>query len=101
MPDSPLDQEIESMVRNPRLAGVVKESLARLRNGHAGPEMAEMAGGVLDGRIGLRDVARSPVYSEGFLTGFERYRRWAAEQDPEELRRMIEQARRATTDDGP
>jgi hypothetical protein len=96
---SRLDHEIESMIRNPRIAGVVKESPARLGNGHAGPEMAEMARGVMDGSIRLRDVARSSVYSEGFLAGFERYKRWEAEQDPVELRRMVEQTRVAMGDD--
>jgi hypothetical protein len=62
--------------------------------------MAEMTRGVMDGRIGLRDVARSSVSSEGFRAGFERYRRWEAEQDPVRLRRMVEETRAAMGDDG-
>ncbi|MDI6098179.1 hypothetical protein QLQ12_06125 [Actinoplanes sp. NEAU-A12] len=92
MSDGSLDREIEAMVRNPRVAKAVKESLERLKAGHAGPEMAEMASGVLDGSIKLRDLAKSSVYSEGFLVGLERYKQWEATLSSDERQRLQDEA---------
>ncbi|MEV4278346.1 hypothetical protein [Actinoplanes xinjiangensis] len=95
MPENPVDRDISSMVRDARIAEAVRNSLQRLSEGHAGPDMAQMARDVLEGRIRLGDIARDPAYADGFLRGLDRYRRWEAGLDDEERRRFNEEVRKA------
>lgn len=84
MTDSPVDRDLEQMAGNPRLARAVKESLERLRSGAAGPDMAEMAKDVLDGRTDLRSVGRSSAYAGHIRDGIDKFNRWQADLSPEE-----------------
>ncbi|BCY11615.1 hypothetical protein [Actinoplanes sp. L3-i22] len=71
----------------------VKEALARMTGGAAGPSMAEMARDLLAGRIRLRDLATSSVYADPMAEGVERYLRWAAELTPEQSAALEDQVR--------
>jgi hypothetical protein len=93
--ENPVDRDISSIVRDARIAEAVRDSLQRLRDGHAGPDMAEMARNLLEGRIRLRDIPRDPAYADGFLRGLDRYRQWEAGLDDEERRRFNDEVRKA------
>lgn len=85
---APLDRDLDAMTGDPRLSRVAKESLERLRAGVAGPEMAEMARELLDGRIKLRSLADNSVYGHVLLEGVEKYRRWESDLNQEERRQL-------------
>ena len=85
-----INRDLEAMASRPDIARQVKESLQRMRTGEAGPEMAEMARDLLEGRIRLRDLATTEVYSEGLRSGVERYRRWESELTPDDRQRRNE-----------
>ncbi|MEU4156466.1 hypothetical protein [Actinoplanes sp. NPDC026670] len=95
MSDDPLDREIERMAGDPRLVKAVRDSLERLRAGRAGPVMAEMARDLIEGRINLRDVGGSSVYSQGLIEGVQAYKKWESELD-DEGRRQLRDAVRET-----
>jgi hypothetical protein len=99
MNEDPNDEDLGRMAGNPKLAEAIKNNLIRLRDGASGPVFAEMAKELLDGRIALRDLGRTDAYGMELTAAFERYKRWEAEQDPVELRRMVEQTRVAMGDD--
>jgi len=80
----PIDRELEQMTSNPRVAEAMKAALSKLRQGVAGPEMAEMATEVLEGRTDLRTIGQSSVYAAQFTEAAEGFRRWHAELSPEE-----------------
>lgn len=67
----------------------VKRTLVTLRDGSAGPELAEMARDVLEGRISFRDVARSSAYAEPLLKAQEAFLRWRSQVDEEEQARLV------------
>lgn len=66
-------EELERMAGSPELAAELRRSLERLRDGVAGPDLAEMARDVLNGQITLRDVSRSAAYSGPILQAMERF----------------------------
>ncbi|MBB2940539.1 hypothetical protein FB565_000243 [Actinoplanes lutulentus] len=84
-----LDQDLDAMAGNPRLADTVRDTLQRLRDGHGGRMLAEMADDLLDGRISLKDVAGSSAYSGPLLDGITRYQQWQSELTTEE-RQLLE-----------
>lgn len=71
----------------------MRESLERLRAGHAGPVMAEMARDLIDGRISLRDVSRTSVYSEGLIEGVQAYKQWEARLDDDDRQQLHDAVR--------
>lgn len=83
------------MTGDPRLVKAVRESLERIRAGYAGPVMAEMARDLIEGRISLRDVSRTSVYSEGLIEGVQAYKKWEAQLDADG-RQQLHQAVRET-----
>ncbi|GIE86570.1 hypothetical protein Are01nite_30500 [Actinoplanes regularis] len=91
--EEPIDRELEAMAGHARVAQAVKESLRRMKNGEAGPDMAEMARDLLDGRIRLRDLATTSVYSAPMIEGIERYRQWESELTPEQRKDLEAQVR--------
>ncbi|MEU4219606.1 hypothetical protein [Actinoplanes sp. NPDC026623] len=80
----PIDHELQQMTSNPRVAKATKEALNRLRQGVAGPELAEMATEVLEGRTDLRTIGRSSVYAAQLTEAAEGFREWHAHLSPEE-----------------
>ena len=91
--DEALSSEIEAMTSHPRLSRAVKASLERLRSGSAGPEMADMAKGLLEGRLKLRNLATNSAYADPLMEGIDRYRRWERELSPEDRTKLAEQVR--------
>nr|WP_296076098.1 hypothetical protein [uncultured Actinoplanes sp.] len=84
MADHELDGELERIAGNRKTAAQVRRALERLREGAAGPDLAEMARDVLDGRISLRDVARSSAYAVPLADAMHRFTRWQAGLSDEE-----------------
>lgn len=89
MTDEQLQRDLEQMSGSPAIAKQIKESLRRLTNGAAGPELAEMARDVLDGRTDLRSVARSSVYAGHFTDAIGRFQRWHADLTPDERNQLV------------
>jgi hypothetical protein len=92
--DDPVDQELERMAGNRQAAAEVKRNLIALRDGAAGPELAEMARDVLDGRISFRDVARSSAYAEPLMNAQEAFMRWQSQVEDEERARLVTEAQK-------
>jgi hypothetical protein len=93
-----IDRELEDMSGSPSLARELKENLRHLRDGAAGPELAEMAREVLKGDVGLRSVARSSVYADQFTDATGRYQRWHEQLTPEGREQLLSDARRQIRD---
>jgi hypothetical protein len=93
--DHPLDQTIEQMAGTPQLAQAIKQGLQRLRDGVAGPDLAEMARELLGGHIDVPLIARTSAYANPILEGIDQYKRWEASLTPEERQRFINDARAA------
>ncbi|GAA2679612.1 hypothetical protein [Actinoplanes palleronii] len=91
--EEPIDRELEAMAGSAAMAREVKAALARMKNGEAGPEMAEMASDLLEGRIHLRDLAATSVYSGPMLEGIERYKQWESELTPEQREALTSEVR--------
>ncbi|HET6480888.1 MAG TPA: hypothetical protein VFG35_12750 [Actinoplanes sp.] len=89
-----IGRELEALSGRPEIASQVKESLRRMRDGEAGPEMAEMSRDLLEGRIRLRDLATTEVYADGLTAGVERYRRWESELTPEDRQKLDEEVQK-------
>jgi hypothetical protein len=87
--DSPLDHELERMAGSPGLAKAVKANLVLLSRCVAGPDLAEMARDLMDGRIDLRTVADSSAYAEQITNATVTFERWYAELSPEEREKLI------------
>jgi hypothetical protein len=90
--EHPLDHAIEQTVGTPQLAQAIKQSLQRLKDGAAGPDLAEMARELLNGRSDVRTIANCSAYAGPILQGIEQYRRWESSLTPEERQRFIEDA---------
>jgi hypothetical protein len=96
MPDNSeqLDRDLDDMSGNPAIAKHLKESLRRLSDGSAGPELAEMAREVLEGRTDLRTVARSSAYADQMTEAVGRFQNWQAEATPEERSQLLEETQK-------
>lgn len=77
------------------MARAVKSALQRVSGGSAGPELAEMARDVLDGRIDLRAIGQSSAYSPHLTEAIGSYQQWQAALSPEERETWLAEARRA------
>ena len=89
-----VDRELEDMSGSPLLARELKETLRGLRDGAAGPELAEMAREVLNGDLDLRSVARSSVYADQFSRAIGLYQRWYEQLTPGEREQLLTDTRR-------
>lgn len=92
MPDNneQLDRDLEAMSGNPAIAKHLKESLRRLSRGAAGPELAEMACEVLEGRTDLRTVAGSSAYAGQLTEAVGKFTAWQAQLTPTERDQALE-----------
>lgn len=77
------------MAGSRQAAEEVKRNLIALRDGAAGPDLAEMARDVLDGRISFREVARSSAYAEPLMNAQEAFLRWQSQVEEEERARLV------------
>jgi hypothetical protein len=91
MTSDPIDDELNQMAGNPKLAKAIKEGLERLSKGAGGPDLQEMARELLAGRTSLRTVGSSTAYAAQLTSAIEAFTRWRADLSPEE-RADIEQA---------
>ena len=102
MNDEPLDRDLERMSGSPELAHEIKQSLRRLSNGAAGPQLAEMARELLEGRTDLRTVAQSSAYANDLTGAIGQFQRWQSSQTQEERDQVVNEARRRPlAQDGP
>ncbi|HEV8173998.1 MAG TPA: hypothetical protein VGP91_10165 [Actinoplanes sp.] len=99
MTDDPLDRDLEQMAGSPQLAKAIKQNLQRLSNGAAGPDLAEMARDVLEGRTDLRTVARSSAYAGQITEGINKFNRWQSDLTPDERTQLLEDTRAAIYDE--
>jgi hypothetical protein len=90
--ESPLDHELDRMAGHPGLAKAVMANLAQLSRGVAGPDLAEMARDLMDGRIDIRTVARSSAYAEQITNATVTFEQWYSELSPEEREKLIADA---------
>ncbi|GGL18927.1 hypothetical protein [Mangrovihabitans endophyticus] len=95
MSNDPLDAELEEMTGSRPLTDALRRSLERLKNGVAGPDLAEMANDVLEGRTTLRAVARSSAYSDPITGGIHSFQRWQAGLTPQQRRQFETDAQEA------
>jgi hypothetical protein len=99
MTDDALDRDLEQMAGSPQLAKAIKQNLQRLSNGAAGPDLAEMARDVLEGRTDLRTVARSSAYAGQITEGINKFNRWQSDLTPDERTQLLEDTRAAIYDE--
>lgn len=71
----------------------VRQGLEEMRRSGP-PELRDLAGAVLDGRMDLRDLARSSGFAPVLAAAAERSREEAAATDPAERARLVDEARR-------
>jgi hypothetical protein len=93
-----LDQELDRMAGSPALARAVKKQILALRDGVAGPQLAEMARDLLDGRIGLRAIASSDAYGQPLTEATSKYRDWYENLDESQRDSLAAEAQRLTDD---
>jgi hypothetical protein len=83
-----LDDELRSIARGDAAKEqLLRDSLRRLAEGAAGPELREMAHEVMAGRVTLRQAMLSRVYSEALWPYAERLLRWREDLRAEEDQR--------------
>ena len=98
-----LDHELDRMAGSPALAKALKKQIMALRDGVAGPELAEMARDLLDGRIGLRTIASSDAYRQSLTEATSNYQDWYENLDESQRTSLAAEEQRLTndgTDDG-
>ncbi len=91
--ESDLDRELDRMAGSPTLAKAVKKQIMALRDGVAGPHLAEMARDLLDGRTGLRAIAQSDAYAEPLTDATANYQAWYESLGEDQRRELIANAR--------
>jgi hypothetical protein len=89
-----LDQELDRVAGSPALAKAVKKQIIALRGGAAGPQLAEMARDLLEGRIGLRAIAESDAYAQPLIEATNKYQAWYEELDEDERKNLTDSAQR-------
>ena len=88
-----MNRDLDEMTGDPAVTKHLKASLQRLRDGAAGPVLAEMATDVLEGRTTLRDVARSSAYASEMGNVMAGFQRWNAGLSDEERNQLAADAR--------
>jgi hypothetical protein len=99
MPDDQVDQDLEHMAGSSALGRHLKESLTRLKNGAAGPALAEMAREVLEGRTTLGQVAASSAYAGPLTAAADEIHHWNATLTDKEREELIRDAKRRLGED--
>ncbi|BCY08817.1 hypothetical protein [Actinoplanes sp. L3-i22] len=94
-----VSEQLEQMTDNPRMVRAMRDTFHQLSKGVAGPDLAEMAEGVLKGDVPIRDLARTSAYGDALGAAFERYREWEAKLEPEERQRLMDETRKTLEGD--
>jgi hypothetical protein len=97
--DNALDDEFARMAGGRKLGQELRRNLEKLRDGGAGPDLAEMARDVLAGRISVRDVSRSTAYAGPLSDAMDRYRDALDGMSDEERQRLVAEAEERFRDD--
>lgn len=97
--DGALDDEFARMAGGRKLGQELRRNLERLRGGAAGPDLAEMARDILDGRITVREVARSNAYAVPLGEAMDRYRDALDKLSDEERQQQAAEAEKRFRDD--
>ena len=90
--DDALDQDFARMAGGEKLGRELRRNLERLRDGVAGPDLAEMARDVLAGRITVRDVSRTTAYAGPLAEAMNRYQDALAGMSEEKRQRLAAEA---------
>jgi hypothetical protein len=85
---------LERMAGSRRLALSVKQSLERLTDGSAAPELAELARDVLAGRVELSSLRTSNVYADPLQQALTGFQQWYSHLSPADRDRFLTEARR-------
>ncbi|MEU2628729.1 MULTISPECIES: hypothetical protein [Kitasatospora] len=87
------DDELLDVADNPTQAASLHKALRTLaNNSNVGPELQEMAKGVLSGRIGMKDVIESDRYMHAITGRLGEIHDAAEHLSPEDRRRSEERA---------
>jgi hypothetical protein len=85
---------LERMAGSRPLARAVKQSLERLTDGSAGPELAELARDVLAGRVELSSLRTSTVYADPLRQALTGFQHWYSHLSPADRDRFLAEVRR-------
>lgn len=96
------DSAYEIAGHDPRIAKVLRLSLTKLAQGPEGP-LKEMAEGVLDGHVDLRQAAMSDAYGDELGSAMQRFETHYEALDPDERTELVDNAERQLDEvlDGP
>ena len=85
---------LERMAGSRALARALKQSLERLTDGSAGPELEELARDVLAGRVELGSLRTSTAYADPLRQALTGFQQWYSHLSPAERDRVLTEARR-------
>jgi hypothetical protein len=88
----PVDYELEQMAGSRKLAEELKRNLQTLRDHGGKSPLAEMAREVLEGRMILRDVARSSVFAVPLSEEMDRFQVHDSRLSEQERAKLIKEA---------
>ena len=96
-----LDQQLARTAGSPALARAVKKQIQALRDGVAGPQLAEMARDLLDGRIELRTISSSDAYAQPLTEATSKYQAWYENLDETQRTDLAAETQRLMNDASP
>jgi hypothetical protein len=96
--DDPVDHELQQLAGNRQLAEELKTNLKQLRDHGGDSPLAAMARDVLEGRLNLREVARSSAFAIPLAEAMDRFHDYDSQLSQEERARLIEEAEQRLAD---
>jgi len=96
--DDPVDHELQQLAGSPKLAEELKRNLQKLSDHGGDSPLAAMARDVLDGRLGLREVARSSAFAIPLADAMDRFHDYDAQLSQQERARLIKEAEKRLAD---
>jgi hypothetical protein len=97
-PENPVDHEARQMAGSRKLAEELKRNLETLRDRGSNSPLADMARDVLEGRMSLRDVARSSAFAVPLSAAMDRFHDYDAQLSPEERVTLLKDAEERLAD---
>lgn len=92
MAEDPVDYELERMAGNHKLAAELKKNLETLRDRGGDSPLADMARDVLDGKITLRDVARTSAFALPLSEAMDRFHDYDSRLTEDERSKLVSDA---------
>ncbi|MFI6079101.1 hypothetical protein ACIA5C_47105 [Actinoplanes sp. NPDC051343] len=92
MDDDQVEQELRNFAGSRTLADELKRNLEKLRDYGGDSPLAEMARGVLEGRMTLREVTRSAAFAVPLSAAMDRFGEYDAQLSEEQRAQMLRQA---------